>query len=1187
MRTSRNAASYRHRRCLTARLFTLALLAICARVPVASAQAGGSISGIIRDPSGAVVPGATLTLVNTALGTPFAATSDGQGAYAFPNVPVGRYDLLVNLDGFKPIRRTGLAVDINARLHVDVTLELGGQTEAITVSASALHVETSSTQIGEVVPAATMTTLSLNGRSFTDLLAIQPGVIPVTTLQADSIVMAGVTGAVAPSGQLNPGNLSISGQRESANSFLVNGSDVQERMNGGTSIVPNLDSVDQFRVLTSNFDPQYGNYNGGIVSVVTKSGSDAFHGSAFDFVRDTALDARNYFSPERAAFEQQQPGGTLGGPLTKGKAFFFADYQGTRTTEGIETGVIPVPSTAQRGGSFADAAGSLNGTVNGPYWAGLLSERLGYRVSPGEPYYTPGCTTASQCVFPGALIPQRAWSAPARHLLQYVPEPNVGSSAFSTGAAAQDVRDDKAAVRLDGNSRLGLLSTYYFVDDYRLDNPYPTQQGGASVPGFDALTIGRAQLVAVGSNKVFQSGLVNEFHFSYMRNANEIGTPKGGLGVPVASQGFVTGPGTPGIVVQAPQFEGVENVAFQRFTIGVTTTGVTQVNNTFHWNDSLAKVIGAHTLRVGGEFEYAQVNIDPNAQFNGTFSFSGRETGSDFADFLLGVPSGYIQAAGTPFFLRNKYGGAFAQDGWRMRSNLTLNYGLRWDLMQPWYEKYDQIQTFVPGRQSVVYPGAPPGLVFPTDAGIPRTLSPTRNTFSPRVGFAWAPAFHDGILRKILGEDGQSSVRASFGLFYTAIPGLSGGIMYSIPPFGYNYLSPAPPLFDRPFITAADGTNNGQPFPHSPAPRNASASNPGIVDWSQLVPINGDPYYFHDNQVPYSRDYMISVDRQIAPRLLMTVSYVGNRGRDILVVQPTNPGNPALCLSVSEPNQVAPGSGTCGPFAENGVFVTRAGDVIRGTRPFAPDFGSITAQRTVGRSRYDALELNLRYSGSAGGFLFGYTYGKSMDTSSNLGEQINPFDPDATWAPSAFDMRHNFTASYNYDLPLDRLFGRRNAMTTGWVISGITRFSSGLPVTLYNDTDSSLLGTFGNGVNNHLLDTPDYTPGCDLAINHDPANGPAFNAGCFAIPRLGQLGSAPRRFFYGPGIDNTDLTLLKNVPLGGPRALQLRLEAFNVFNRPQFYGPNAVDGNVASSTFGEIVRAASPRLIQLAAKLSF
>ena len=258
-----------------------------------------------------------------------------------------------------------------------------------------MHVETTSTQIGEVVPAATMTTLSLNGRSFTDLLAIQPGVIPVTTMQSDSIIMAGVTGAVAPSGQLNPGNLSISGQRESANSFLVNGSDVQERMNGGTSIVPDLDSVDQFRVLTSNFDPQYGNYNGGIVSVITKSGSDAFHGSAFDFVRNTALDEKNYFSPERAEFKQQQPGGTVGGPIKKGKVFFFGDYQGTRTTQGIETGLIPVPTLAERAGNFSTDPSALTGTVNGPYWASLLSQRLGYPVSPGEPYYTPGCTSSA------------------------------------------------------------------------------------------------------------------------------------------------------------------------------------------------------------------------------------------------------------------------------------------------------------------------------------------------------------------------------------------------------------------------------------------------------------------------------------------------------------------------------------------------------------------------------------------------------------------------------------------------------------------------------------------------------------------------------------------------------------------------------------------------------------------------
>ena len=301
----------------------------------------------------------------------------------------------------------------------------------------------------------------------------------------------------------------------------------------------------------------------------------------------------------------------------------------------------------------------------------------------------------------------------------------------------------------------------------------------------------------------------------------------------------------------------------------------------------------------------------------------------------------------------------------------------------------------------------------------------------------------------------------------------------------------------------------------------------------------------------------------------------------------SNPGDPALCLSVSEESQVAPGSATCGPFSENGVFTRTDGTVINGTRPYGPNFGSITAQRTIGRSLYNAFEADLRYTGPRGGFLLGYTLAKSMDTSSFIGEQINPFDPEATWAPSAFDVRHNFIASYNYSLPFERVFHAENGWTKGWAISGITRLSSGFPVTLYNDTDSSLLGTFGNGVNNHGLDTPGYTPGCDLTINHDPAKGDAFNTTCFSIPPAGQLGNAPRRFFYGPGIINTDLTLLKSVSIGKGHAVQFRLETFNLFNTAQFYGAGSVDGNVSSSTFGQIVRAAPPRLVQLAVKYSF
>jgi hypothetical protein len=1142
------------------------------------AQVGGSLSGTVKDPSGAVMPGVAVTATNTGLGAEFTTVTDGQGLYSFPKLPVARYDVTLIVDGFKPQKRTGIQIDADGAIQLNVTLEIGQQSETVTVSVNAIRVETASTQLGEVVPSQTMTTLSLNGRSYTDLLSIQPGVSPATTIQPNSVIMAGVTGPIAPSGELNPGIVSVSGQRETANGFFVNGSDVQERMNGGTGVVPNLDSIEEFRLLTNNFDPEYGNYNGGIVNVVTKSGTDAYRGNVFEFFRNTALDARNYFSPERAEFNQNQPGGTFGGPLQRGRIFFFGDYQATRTTQGIETGHVAVPSAAERSGDFSGIASQLDGTVNGSYWAGILSGRLGYRVTPGEPYYSASCRTTADCVFPGAVIPLRAWSTPAERLLSYVPAPNVGVNGLSTGAFSKTVRDDKGSFRLDGNTKLfGLLTGYYFVDDYRLDNPYPGQQGGANVPGFDALTLGRAQLWSIGSAKTFGLNTVNDFHASLTHNANDVGVPHGGAGVSLPSQGFVTGPGTPGIVVLAPQFEGVENLVFNTFTMGVTITGVNQTGDTLHLRDSLSHVWGAHTIKVGGEYQFAQVRLEPNATFNGTFTFAGTETGSDFADFLLGIPSNYIQSSGGVFYLRNQYGAAFVQDSWRARSNLTINYGLRWDLMAPWYEKDNQIQTVVPGQQSQVYPGAPRALVFPGDAGIARGLSSVQwGNLSPRVGFAYSP-------------NEQTSLRASYGLFYTAFQGLSAGIMYGVPPYGYNYLSPAPPLFETPFITAADGTNNGQRFPQQFPPFGATPGNPVTnIDWSKFLPVNADPFFAANNRTPYSSNFMMSVQRELFPNTVATASYVGTRGRHMLVIQQANPGDPALCLSVSQPDQVAPGSPTCGPFGENGVYTRADGTVIHGTRTaLGSDYGTVTAQRSIGYSRYNGLEFNLRYAKGAASVLAGYTYSKSVDVASNLGEQVNPFDITRSEAPSAFDMRHNFVVSYSYELPFARWFNRVSLLTTGWSLSGTTRLSSGFPVTLYNPTDTSLLGTFGNGVNNNLLDTPNYAAGCDLKVNGDPKNGPAFNTACFTQPPLGQLGSAPRRFFYGPGIENFDLALIKRMRFASSDGVEIRLEAFNAFNHPQFYGPGAVDGNIVSPTFGEITAAQAPRFIQIAGKVSF
>src|SRR5580700_4618006 len=472
----------------------------------------GSISGVVSDTSGAVISGATVRVTNIAQGFQTLITTDGKGFYTFPRLPVGHYDLHVELQGFRPEKKSDLAVDADSALRMDFALQVSEKVEQVTVSESTneVHVETSSTQVGEVVTGKEMTSVALNGRSYTDLMALQPGIVPMSTQLPDSIVMAGASVAIAPSGGLNPGNQSISGQREDANGFLVNGGDVKEEMNGGTSIVPNLDSIAEFRILTNNFDAEYGNYSGGIVNVVTKSGANGLHGSAFEFLRNTALDARNYFSPERGFYRQNQFGGTVGGPIKKSKVFFFADYQGTRTDQGIDTGLISVPSLADRTGNLIDRAGSVTGAVAGPYLANILSQKLGYSVSANEPYYTPSCTASTQCVFPNAVIPERAWSEPAKHLLQYIPLPNVGNSTFSTGSEGEKVRDDKTSFHADGNSgRWGQLSAYYFFDDYFVNNPYPIGQGGASVPGFNALNLGRAQLINLGDTKAFGASSVN------------------------------------------------------------------------------------------------------------------------------------------------------------------------------------------------------------------------------------------------------------------------------------------------------------------------------------------------------------------------------------------------------------------------------------------------------------------------------------------------------------------------------------------------------------------------------------------------------------------------------------------------------------------------------------------------------
>jgi len=401
------------------------------------------------------------------------------------------------------------------------------------------------------------------------------------------------------------------------------------------------------------------------------------------------------------------------------------------------------------------------------------------------------------------------------------------------------------------------------------------------------------------------------------------------------------------------------------------------------------------------------------------------------------------------------------------------------------------------GRQSVVFPGAPAGILYPTDPGVARTLAPPGNRdFAPRIGLAyWDSASGGGPLAKILGGPGKTSIQASYGTFYTAIEALTIGVMSANAPYGTTYTSPAPPLFSTPFVTAASGQNLGQYFPVTLAPLDTRANHPDPeVNWAQFEPITGLPNYPTTNRIPYTGEYMLSLDRGLGAHTVISLNYVGTQGHRLLVLEEANAGDPSLCLFLSKPANLAPGQTPCGPFGEDSTYTTSTGQVYKGTRgPLGSNFGSDANQATIGNSNYNALQVTLRHTSKRLNVLAGYTYSKSEDQSSNVGEEVNPLDPALSKALSAFDVKHNFVVSYSYQIPLEHLFRASNRWTQGWELSGITHVSSGLPVTLVNFGDNSLLGSEPNGINNFGVDEPDFTPG-PLDLDNNPRNGgPYFN----------------------------------------------------------------------------------------------
>ena len=1160
----------------------------------ARAEVGGKITGVVRDQTGSVIPGAAVVATNTQTGLKQTATTDQDGVFTFPVLLVGQYQIDVTADAFQPFRKTGLVIDINSALVLDVTLQVKEQDQSIVVTESAAQVETTDTQLGQVLGSKKVTEIPLNGRSYTDLLATQVGVTPLTTSGAGNSTSGGGFGTVPVAGTTNTGQFSINGQREDANGFSINGANVQEGIGQQAGIIPNLDSIAEFRILTSNSDAEYGNYSGGLINVVTKSGGNAFHGSGFEFLRNTDLDAKDYFSKERSTFQQNQYGGTLGGPIKRNKLFFFGDYQGQHTKQGQDTGVVAVPSLANRTGNFSDSP-IFTGKVNGPFLAQTLSNLLGHQVTSGE---------AFSSVFPGNVIPQSAFAVPATKMLQYIPSANVGGNDFEATSQALTLHDEKAAGRIDWNTnRSGNFSFYYFYDKYNLDNPYPSGFGGATVPNpnggaFDATSNGLDQLFVVSNTKSFGSTLVNEARFSATRLNNNLGVPQGGVGKTLAQQG-ITSAGQ-GIIQGAPKFAGVETLYFNSFTTGTEPFFVAQINNTFDASDIVSKVRGKHTFKTGFEYIWYKVKQNPDLVANGTFSFFGsgaQSTGNGFADFLLGLPDFYSQQSSPAFYESAANGGIFAQDSWRVRPNLTINYGLRWDYITPWAEKHHQTTTFVQGVESTTFPGAPLGYLVPGDplpngSHIPAAIAPSPfDNFSPRLGIAYSPGFSSGWLSKLTGGPGKTSIRAGAGRFFTAVEGLTVAYPTGNPPYGLTYTSPEAPVMATPFVGELTGTNFIQQFPVNVPPYSVSPSNPDPnLDWSRYTPISGAGSVYPHNKTPYTMSSNLTIERQLNSNTVLSIGYIGSLSRHLLAVHSVSPGNPALCLSLSQPQDVMLGTPTCGPFGENSVYTRANGTIVNGTRsPYPNTIGTDAVYQNMGNANYNSLQTSLKRTAGRLTFLASYTYGKSMDWASSIQEQVNPFNFRKEYAISAFDLKHNLVFSYNYELPIEKLFRASNRLTQGWAISGITRYATGLPVTFQSFGDNALVQVQNNGVNSVSIDLPDYNPSLgSLSVNRNPRNNPlAFNTNLFSANALGTFGNSSRRFFYGPGIDNYDMALRKITRVTESSSLEFRFETFNTFNHAQFDGASSVDGNISDSTFGQILKSQPGRVSQVALKFSF
>jgi outer membrane receptor protein involved in Fe transport len=1108
------------------RLLTFPL--ICVLVMGSSAwsqSARARILGRVLDPQGAVVAGANITVTNTQTGVESHTVTASDGTYQVLELPIGSYKVEANKLGFTKSVTPPYTLEINQAQRVDLTLAVGAESQIVEVNASSATVETVNPTLGATVASRPIVNLPLNGRNVLDLALLQPGVTPTNDDNSNT----------------SAGTFNISGGRSDSVTYLLDGGINNNLLSNGVVYNPNPDAVAEFRVLTSNYTAEYGRNSGGIISVVTKSGTNGIHGSAFEFLRNDALNANSYFNKQAGAprdvLKRNQYGGTVGGPFVKDKVFWFASYQGQRLSAIENNGIQTVPTPAMLQGDFSGL----------PVDQGSTNPVADFLQT--HPFFQPDPAKAAQ----GIIDPTKFDPVAKAYLSNNLLRSNPSGSILASDTATDNYNEltGKLDVNLTTNDHINAT-----LGMRRRPQLIPLAAG----PGFPSNTINRNYFLNIGYTKTFSPTLLNDFRFTASRNFNNQAIPSKKLPIPSALG--ITG-------ITPDNATGPTRLDFSSgLAVGFSLQGpTTLIDNTFAWQDTFTWVKGKHTWKFGGSYIPYQNNTVFDFFVNGEFFFAdgtGFGAGNQFANFLLGIPDEYTQFGAAPSNIRSKAFYGFAQDEWHVRDNLTFTLGARYEYSTPKRDTQGRSFALIPGLQSTRFPNAPTGLVFPGDRGAPNGANfPDKNDWAPRFGFAWDP-FHDH----------KTSVRGGIGLFYDILKG-EDNLQYNgqAPFFGFaDLFFPEDPadipngptnFLAQPF----DTTGSANPFPSRPPAQNIDFDAAGFLPFG-----GGGVFFVNPNlRTPYTYQYNMSLQRELGAGTTLELGYVGSTSHKLTGLVDHNPFVPGTDTRLLNQN--------------------------------ATNFSYLVQFDNVGNSNYNALEASLNKKltrlSSFGNLYYtlAYTWSHSIDNISgfrNRNSQVPTADHNLYRANSDFDVRHKLSFSAGWDLPFDQLAASApKRLVGGWSLYPIVTFRTGFPLDIFSSEFNGRTRPGPSGLGDagvvHAQQVGPFTrfdPHTQTTVAGASANF-LFDPTGFADPdpNCGCGYGVARNFFTGPHRTNVDLAIAKTTPLIGERLkMEFRTEFFNIFNTAQF---RTVDTNISSNTFGQVTSTYDPRIIQFGVRFTF